>query len=144
MATLTQVSVPRHLWIPLSSFITRHQLTPALPHHTVAGPVNTILKGYVYKPQADADPEFATFLKHFSERFSALVFAGTVAGMLVFGVLSDRIGRKSGMIFASIWLTIWSVISAGAWGAGGSTKGTWYGVHRTKKKKKKSTAPDLL
>ena len=43
--------------------------------------------------------------------------------MLTFGVLSDVIGRKFGMIFASLWIALWSVIAAGAWGAGGSTGG---------------------
>lgn len=40
--------------------------------------------------------------------------------MLVFGVGVDLTGRKGAMLFASIWLTIFSVLSAGAWGAGGS------------------------
>ncbi|KAE8241073.1 hypothetical protein A4X03_0g8220 [Tilletia caries] len=39
----------------------------------------------------------------------SLAFAGTVLGMLTFGVLFDKIGRKFGMIFASCWLAMFSV-----------------------------------
>lgn len=41
----------------------------------------------------------------------------------MFGVLSDKIGRKFGMLFASSWLILWSILSAGAYGAGGSIGG---------------------
>lgn len=60
---------------------------------------------------------------NFSQLFAALVFCGIVCGQLIFGVLSDRIGRKFGMIFCSVWLTVFSVLIAGAWGAGGSVGG---------------------
>ncbi len=79
-----------------------------------SGPVNTILS-YAY-------PDYPHFAR-FESRFSSLVFAGTVFGMLLFGYLVDRIGRRHGMWFASIWLTLWSILIAGAWGAGGSTGG---------------------
>jgi MFS family permease len=37
--------------------------------------------------------------KHdYSTTLSSLAFAGTVVGMLVFGYVSDRIGRKTGMV----------------------------------------------
>ncbi|KAK0541735.1 glycerophosphoinositol permease, partial [Tilletia horrida] len=84
--------------------------------NAITGPVGAILKR-LYKAE---DPAKFT---HFKKLFSFLEFAGTVIGMLVFGVLSDRIGRKFGMVFASIWLALFSVLSAGAWGAGGSTGG---------------------
>ncbi|KAK0531497.1 glycerophosphoinositol permease [Tilletia horrida] len=84
--------------------------------NAITGPVGSILKR-LYK---DENPGRFT---HFKKLFSSLGFAGTVLGMLVWGVLSDRVGRKSGMIFASIWLALFSVLSAGAWGAGGSIDG---------------------
>lgn len=82
--------------------------------NAASGPVKTIL-GIVYKDHPN--------LSHDLSLFSSLAFAGTVAGMLIFGVLTDRIGRKPGMLFCCIWLTLWSIIIAGAWGAGGSISG---------------------
>ncbi|SPO23393.1 related to GIT1 - Glycerophosphoinositol transporter also able to mediate low-affinity phosphate transport [Ustilago trichophora] len=79
-----------------------------------SGPALTVLS-YAY-------PDYAGFTE-FESRFSSLVFAGTVFGMLLFGFLVDRIGRRHGMWFASIWLTLWSILIAGAWGAGGSIGG---------------------
>ncbi|EST07813.1 General substrate transporter [Kalmanozyma brasiliensis GHG001] len=79
-----------------------------------SGPALTVLS-YAY-PNA---PGFAAF----KSQFSSLVFAGTVFGMLLFGFLVDRIGRRHGMWFASLWLTLWSILIAGAWGAGGSIGG---------------------
>ena len=79
-----------------------------------SGPVLTVLS-YAY-------PDYPGFTA-FKSQFSSLVFAGTVFGMLLFGFLVDRFGRRYGMWFASIWLTLWSVLIAGAWGAGGSVGG---------------------
>ncbi|KAK0554557.1 glycerophosphoinositol permease [Tilletia horrida] len=86
--------------------------------NAISGPVGTILS-IIYK---DTNP--AAFAR-FKQLFSSLAFAGTVLGMLVFGVLSDKIGRKFGMIFASLWLALFSVLSAGAYGAGGSLGGLY-------------------
>ncbi|SPO39566.1 related to GIT1 - Glycerophosphoinositol transporter also able to mediate low-affinity phosphate transport [Pseudozyma flocculosa] len=82
--------------------------------NAIAGPAITILS-YIY-------PDYKDF-SGFESRFSSLVFAGTLVGMLVFGVVVDRIGRRWGMWFSSIWLTLFSILIAGAWGAGGSTGG---------------------
>ncbi|UZJ51151.1 hypothetical protein CBS101457_000471 [Exobasidium rhododendri] len=91
-----------------------------------SGPTNTILKRiYGQSGMGVPDDKLATTaqLTHFSSLYSSMTFAGTLLGMLVFGVLSDRIGRKFGMVFASLWLALFSVLIAGAWGAGGSTGG---------------------
>ncbi|KAN0062895.1 glycerophosphoinositol permease [Thecaphora frezii] len=82
--------------------------------NAVSGPAITVLS-YIY-------PDYPGF-SSFESRFSSLVFAGTVFGMLLFGLLVDRIGRRHGMWFSSIWLTVFSILIAGAWGAGGSTGG---------------------
>ncbi|CBQ72096.1 related to GIT1-Glycerophosphoinositol transporter also able to mediate low-affinity phosphate transport [Sporisorium reilianum SRZ2] len=82
--------------------------------NAASGPALTVFS-YIY-------PDYPGF-SSFESRFSSLVFAGTVFGMLLFGFLVDRIGRRHGMWFASIWLTLWSILIAGAWGAGGSVSG---------------------
>lgn len=82
-----------------------------------SGPVTTILKQNLKQKGQDGQ------LGNFTELFNSLAFAGTVVGMLVFGVASDKIGRKFGMIFASLWLALFSVLISGAWGAGASVKG---------------------
>lgn len=43
--------------------------------------------------------------------------------MLSFGLLADTIGRKWGMLICSAGLIIFSILAAGAWGAGSSTGG---------------------
>ncbi|KAE8225809.1 hypothetical protein CF319_g1500 [Tilletia indica] len=86
--------------------------------NAISGPVGTILSR-LYKA---TDP---VAFSRFKQLFSSLAFAGTVVGMLTFGVLSDKIGRKFGMIFASCWLALFSVLAAGAYGAGGSLGGLY-------------------
>ncbi|KIJ15663.1 hypothetical protein PAXINDRAFT_163069 [Paxillus involutus ATCC 200175] len=51
-----------------------------------------------------------------SKAFTSVTFAGTVVGMLIFGWVSDKIGRKFGMISATgiVALFILSAASAGA------------------------------
>ncbi|KAM0750591.1 MFS general substrate transporter [Meredithblackwellia eburnea MCA 4105] len=57
-----------------------------------------------------------SYTDHFGTLFSSLQFVGILIGQLMFGVLSDRIGRKPGMIFASIWIMFFSVLSGLAYG----------------------------
>ncbi|KAF8583046.1 MFS Git1p-related glycerophosphoinositol and glycerophosphocholine permease [Ramaria rubella] len=60
---------------------------------------------------------------HQSTILSSLTFAGTVLGMLVFGYMSDKIGRKFGMMLATGIVAVFSLLSACAKGAGGSING---------------------
>ncbi|KIO29755.1 hypothetical protein M407DRAFT_21177 [Tulasnella calospora MUT 4182] len=82
----------------------------------VIGTVNTLIK-IIYKDTPGLN------LKHYTTTFSSLAFAGTFAGMLIFGLLSDRIGRKFGMILATLIVFLFAALSAGAYGAGGSVGG---------------------
>ncbi|THH01037.1 hypothetical protein EW145_g6988 [Phellinidium pouzarii] len=54
---------------------------------------------------------------------NSLIFAGTVVGMLVFGVLSDRVGRKFGMMTATVIVFLFSGLSAASSGAHHSLHG---------------------
>lgn len=82
--------------------------------NSVMGTVNTIL-GIIYP---DIYPNSS-----YSQNISSIVFAGTVLGQLLFGYLSDKFGRKFGMISATIIVVVFSILSAGSYGAGGSTTG---------------------
>ncbi|KIM39748.1 hypothetical protein M413DRAFT_28942 [Hebeloma cylindrosporum] len=81
----------------------------------VIGNVNTLLTR-VYGP--------AELKKHdYSRTLSSLGFAGTVVGMLIFGYLSDKIGRKFGMMTATGIVALFSGLSAASAGAHGSVGG---------------------
>lgn len=54
---------------------------------------------------------------------NAVAFAGTVLGQLAFGVLSDYWSRRNSLLISTIILIIFSALSAGAYGAGGSLGG---------------------
>lgn len=60
---------------------------------------------------------------HYSQTLSSLGFAGTVVGMLAFGYLSDKIGRKFGMMTATVIVAVFSGLSAASKGANGSFGG---------------------
>ncbi|TFK40017.1 putative metabolite transporter [Crucibulum laeve] len=62
--------------------------------------------------------------EHNSTRvINSLGFAGTVVGMLSFGYLSDKIGRKFGMMTATGIVALFSLLSAASAGAHGSVIG---------------------
>ncbi|PPQ67528.1 hypothetical protein CVT25_006069 [Psilocybe cyanescens] len=60
---------------------------------------------------------------NYSRTLSSLGFAGTVVGMLTFGYLSDKIGRKFGMMSATGIVALFSLLSAASAGAHGSVDG---------------------
>lgn len=80
----------------------------------VGGTVNTILSRIYPETYPGSN---------YSKNITSIVFAGTVLGQLSFGYLSDKLGRKFGMISATIIVVIFSILSAGAYGANGSTGG---------------------
>ncbi|KAI0261254.1 metabolite transporter [Gloeopeniophorella convolvens] len=80
----------------------------------VIGQVNTILK----KLYPDA-------IKHnnYSKTLTSVTFAGTIVGMLIFGYLSDKLGRKFGMMTATGIVALFSALSAASSGAHHSASG---------------------
>ncbi|TFY82135.1 hypothetical protein EWM64_g1879 [Hericium alpestre] len=57
------------------------------------------------------------FNANYSRTLSSITFAGTVAGMLIFGYLSDKVGRKFGMTLATAIVALFSGLSAASSGA---------------------------
>lgn len=49
---------------------------------------------------------------------ASIAFAGTVVGQLVFGLVADYHSRRLGMVVSTLILIVFSVLLAGAWGAG--------------------------
>ncbi|KAF8887370.1 major facilitator superfamily domain-containing protein [Infundibulicybe gibba] len=58
-----------------------------------------------------------------SRIITSIGFAGTVVGMLSFGFLSDKVGRKFGMVAASWIVVVFSALSAVSSGRNGSLQG---------------------
>ncbi|KAF8071986.1 putative metabolite transporter [Lyophyllum atratum] len=81
----------------------------------VIGNVNTILKR-VYGADTVNAHNYGTVL-------NSLAFAGTIVGMLSFGYLSDKMGRKFGMMSATVIVALFSGLSAASSGAHGSVTG---------------------
>jgi MFS family permease len=74
--------------------------------NSVAGPVNTIF-GKIYP---DEYPKLST-----TPLVPSIVFAGLVFGQLLFGFISDKCGRRVGMVAATIIVILFSALCAGAW-----------------------------
>ncbi|KAJ7163975.1 putative metabolite transporter [Mycena crocata] len=80
----------------------------------IIGSVNTLLKR-IYG--TDAFPE------KYSTTLNSVVFVGTILGMLSFGYISDKVGRKFGMMAASGIVAFFSALSAASSGANHSVHG---------------------
>lgn len=59
----------------------------------------------------------------YSRNVSSIAFVGTVVGQLAFGITSDYWSRKWSLFIATLILILFSALSAGAYGAGGSQYG---------------------
>ncbi|KAF5382045.1 hypothetical protein D9615_004324 [Tricholomella constricta] len=81
----------------------------------IIGGVNTLLKR-VYGADIVSAHNYSTVV-------NSLGFAGTVVGMLIFGYLSDKVGRKFGMMSATVIVALFSALSAASSGANGSVEG---------------------
>ncbi|KJX95924.1 MFS phospholipid transporter Git1 like protein [Zymoseptoria brevis] len=80
----------------------------------VIGPVNTCLST-LYGDQYTASAA--------QQNVSSIAFAGTVIGQLTFGYTSDHYSRKWSLLVSTIILFVFAALSAGSYGAGGSTMG---------------------
>jgi len=60
---------------------------------------------------------------NYTNILNSVVFAGTIVGMLSFGYLSDKFGRKFGMMTATAIVAFFSALSAGSSGAHHSLHG---------------------
>ncbi|KAG2361276.1 major facilitator superfamily domain-containing protein [Suillus spraguei] len=85
--------------------------------NNVIGSVNTILKR-IYGTTGPG-----SISSTYSSTISSVAFAGFVVGMLGFGYLSDKVGRKFGMMFASGIIALFSGLSAASSGANHSLNG---------------------
>ncbi|KAI0955810.1 hypothetical protein AcV7_006378 [Taiwanofungus camphoratus] len=81
----------------------------------VIGSVNTLLSRTYGKKAVSAH--------NYSKVVSSVAFAGTVVGMLVFGYMSDKMGRKFGMMLATGIVALFSGLSAASEGAHHSVSG---------------------
>ncbi|EGN99154.1 hypothetical protein SERLA73DRAFT_182000 [Serpula lacrymans var. lacrymans S7.3] len=83
--------------------------------NNIIGSVNTLL-GRIYGTAALTS-------KNYSNTLSSVAFAGTVVGMLAFGYISDKLGRKFGMMSATAIVALFSGLSAASSGANHSFGG---------------------
>lgn len=83
------------------------------------GSVNTIL-GILYPSQYTNSSA--------QSNVASIAFVGTVVGQLFFGYVSDYYSRKLSMIVSTIILILFTILCAGAWGAGGSIYGLFAAI----------------
>ncbi|CAD0015233.1 unnamed protein product [Aureobasidium pullulans] len=80
----------------------------------VIGFVSTML-GKIYPTAYASSPA--------QRNVSSITFAGTVVGMLIFGYTSDHYSRKWSLFASTVILIAFAALSAGSYGAGGSSSG---------------------
>lgn len=81
----------------------------------IIGSVNTLLTR-IY-------PSSAFHGTNYSNTLTSVAFAGTVVGMLSFGWISDKLGRKFGMMSTAAIVAIFSALSAASTGSNDSVSG---------------------
>ncbi|PMD18731.1 MFS phospholipid transporter-like protein Git1 [Hyaloscypha hepaticicola] len=57
------------------------------------------------------------------KNISAITFAGTVLGQLIFGYTSDKWSRSNSLLLSTVILIVFAALGAGSYGAGGSLQG---------------------
>lgn len=57
------------------------------------------------------------------KNISAITFAGTVFGQLLFGYTSDKWSRTNSLLVSTVILIVFAALGAGSYGAGGSLQG---------------------
>ncbi|WVQ80539.1 hypothetical protein IAT38_002644 [Cryptococcus sp. DSM 104549] len=75
------------------------------------GPASSIIKGYLYTQTFTDNPVNGRLLP-------AIAFAGIIVGQLTFGWISDKIGRKFGMLLCNTIVFIFSALQAASKGPG--------------------------
>ncbi|EME31659.1 MFS transporter, PHS family, inorganic phosphate transporter [Galdieria sulphuraria] len=63
------------------------------------------------------------FTSAMSTRISNALLVGAIIGQLGFGLISDRIGRKVGLLCTTAFVIVGSLLCSAAYGAGGSVEG---------------------
>ncbi|EPE25474.1 MFS general substrate transporter [Glarea lozoyensis ATCC 20868] len=81
--------------------------------NNVIGSVSTILKKLYGKAYTESGAQ---------KNISAITFAGTVFGMLIFGYTSDKWSRSNSLLLSTVILIIFAALGSGAYG-GGSLQG---------------------
>ncbi|WVO19205.1 uncharacterized protein IAS62_000483 [Cryptococcus decagattii] len=77
------------------------------------GPATTIIKSYIYPDLFESRPVNSRLLP-------AIAFAGIVVGQLSFGWISDKVGRKFGMLLCTCIVFVFSALQAASKGVGGA------------------------
>jgi MFS family permease len=57
------------------------------------------------------------------KNISAITFAGTVLGQLIFGYTSDKWSRKNSLLLSTVILIVFAALAAGSYGYHGSLQG---------------------
>ncbi|RKF58313.1 Glycerophosphodiester transporter GIT2 [Erysiphe neolycopersici] len=80
--------------------------------NNVIGSVSTILKTLYGDAYTKSSAQ---------KNISAITFAGTVLGQLIFGYTSDKWSRKGSLLVSTLVLIVFAALGAGSYGIGGST-----------------------